>query len=191
MNVSRFFVEKRHIAWVALVATLVWGVVAWNNLPRRKDPEVVIKTAVVTVAWPGAGARDVEQLVTLPIERIAGQVARVDKVTSTSRTGISTVFVTLEDDAKRSDLEPAWSDLRARLDLLAVPPGAAEPQLNTHFGDTATVTFSVASPPEDDLALDIRAAAVRRALEAHRAGLSDPTGRAASVFLLAPGVQCG
>lgn len=180
------FVEKRHIAWVALIATLVWGVVSWNNLPRRKDPEVVIKTAVVTVAWPGASAEDVEQLVTRPIERVAGQVSGVDAVTSTTRAGIATVFVTLDDDATRADLEPAWSDLRARLDLVPVPSGASEPRLDTRFGDTATVTWSVASPPEDDLALDVRASAIRRAILAHR---EDRPGHVASLFLVAPGVS--
>ena len=97
MNLSRFFVEKRQIAWIALIATLVWGFVAYRHLPQRKDPEVTIKTAVITTGWPGAKAEDVEQLVTIPMEQAARQVAKVDKVSSTTRAGISTVFVTLED----------------------------------------------------------------------------------------------
>ncbi len=189
MNVARFFVEKRHISWVALVATLIWGVVAWRHMPQRKDPEVVIKTAVVTTVWPGADAQDVEQLITRAIERTAGQVARVDRITSTTRTGVSTVFVSLEDTARRGDLEPAWADLRARLDLIArtLPPGSQAPALNTHFGDTATVVWSVASPPVDDIELDVRAAAIRRGLERHRAGRAD--GRVATVFVPAAGVS--
>ncbi len=189
MNLARLFVEKRQIAWVALVATLAWGVFAYLRMPQRKDPEVVIKTAVVSVAWPGAEAVDVENLVTRPIELVAGQIARVDKVTSTTRTGSSTVFVTLEDTVKRSDLEPAWADLRARLDLLALPPGATPPMLNTRFGDTATVTYSVASPPVSEVELDVRAASIRRAIEAHRAGLPPGARRATTVFVPADGVS--
>jgi multidrug efflux pump subunit AcrB len=191
MNIARLFVEKPHISWVALVATLVWGTVAFQRMPQRKDPEVVIKTAVVTVAWPGAAAEDIENLITRPIELVAGQIQRVDKITSTTRAGITTVFVTLEDTAKRSDLEPAWSDLRARLDLLqaTLPAGAAPPLLNTHFGDTATVTFSVASPKVGDVELDLRAAAIRRALEAHRAGRPAGEQRRATVFVPAEGIS--
>ncbi len=191
MNVARFFVEKRHISWVALVATLVWGVVAWRHMPQRKDPEVVIKTAVVTTTWPGADAQDVEQLVTRVIERAAGQVPRVDRITSTTRTGVSTVFVSLEDNARRGDLEPAWADLRARLDLVArtLPPGSQPPALNSHFGDTATVVLSVASPPVDDIELDVRADAIRRALERHRSAMGDTRGRIATVFVPATGVS--
>ncbi len=188
MNISRIFVERRQVAWVALVATLIWGVVSYLRLPQRKDPEVVIKTAVVTTVWPGAKAEDVEQLVTRQVELVARQVARVDKVTSTTRTGTSTVFVTLEDTAKRGDLDRAWSDLRSRLDLLerALPGGVVAPQLNTSFGDTATVVVSVASPPADPIALDVRAEAIARAVTRHRSGLSGA--RATTVFSPAPGV---
>lgn len=192
MNVARFFVEKRHISWVALVATLVWGFTAYQRMPQRKDPEVVIKTAVVTVQWPGAAAEDIENLITRPIELVAGQVPHVDKVTSTTRAGSTTVFVTLEDTAKRSELEPAWSDLRARLDLLkaTLPPGAGQPLLNTHFGDTATVTFSVASPPVSDIELDLRAAVIRAELERHRATLANVAEpRGATIFVPAEGIS--
>ncbi len=186
-NVSRLFVERRHIAWVALVATLIWGVVAYLRLPQRKDPEITIKTAVITTGWPGAKAEDVEQLVTSPIEQTARQVAKVDKVTSTSRAGISTVFVTLEDTARRSDVDVAWNDLRARIDLLArkLPAGTSPPLVNTSFGDTATVVYSVASPVIDDIELDVRSGAIRRALEA---SWKDRPPRVATVFLPAPGV---
>lgn len=37
MNLSRLFVEKRQVAWVALIATLLWGIVAYGRLPQRKD----------------------------------------------------------------------------------------------------------------------------------------------------------
>ncbi len=191
MNLSRMFVEKPHIGWVALVATLIWGAVAWQRMPQRKDPEIVIKTAVISTQWPGGAAEDMEALITRPIERLAGQVAKVDRVTSTSRTGLSTVFVTLEDTAKRQDLEPAWADLQSRLELMAkaLPQGAQPPQLNTHFGDTATVVWSVASPPVDDIELELRAQAIGKALSAHRAGKPEPNLRVASVFVPAPGVS--
>lgn len=190
INLSRFFVEKRQIAWVALLATLVWGLVSFRKLPQRKDPEVTIKTAVITTGWPGGRPEDVEQLVTIPIEQTARQVAKVDKVVSTTRAGISTVFVTLEDTARRADVDVAWNDLRARIDLLArkLPQGTSPPMVNTSFGDTAAVVFSIASPLADDIELDIRADAIRRALSEARAGRTD---RVSTVFLPAAGMAHG
>ncbi len=188
-NLARLFVEKRQIAWVALVGTLIWGLVAFLRLPQRKDPEITIKTAVITTGWPGAKAEDVEQLVTIPIEQTARQVAKVDKVVSTTRAGISTVFVTLEDSSRRADVDVAWNDLRARIDLLArrLPRGTAPPMVNTSFGDTATVVYSVASPLVDDIELDVRAAAIHRALAEVRQGKD----RVSTVFIPAAGVAHG
>lgn len=189
-NVARFFAEQRQIGWVILIATLVWGGVAYTRMAQRKDPEIKIKTSVVTTVWPGAKADDVEQLVTRPIELLARQVAHVDKVTSTSRTGLSTIFVTLEDTTKLRDVDPAWEDLRARLELLRnLPAGARQPMLNTHFGDTATVVYSVASPPADEIEIDVRAAAIERAVTAQRSTRPGRAARAATVFGFPPDVS--
>lgn len=189
-NLSRMFVEKRHIAWVALIATLVWGTVSFLRLPQRKDPEVVVKTAVITAAWPGATADDVEELITKPIEQLARQVPRVDEVTSTTRAGIATIFVTLDDKAKRRDLDPAWADLDARLDLFehGLPPGAAPLRLDTHFGDTATIVYTVASPAVGDVELAVRSRAISGALARHRASLAAARPRHATIFVTAPDV---
>ena len=135
MNIAKVFAEKPQIGWVALVGVLIWGGVSYVQLPQRKDPEIKIKTAVVSTVWPGASAADVEQLVTRPLEQLAGQVAHVDIITSTSYAGRSTVFVTLEDKVKPADVDPVWEDLRGRLDTLkGLPNTAHKPVLNSHFG---------------------------------------------------------
>ncbi|WP_242335895.1 MULTISPECIES: efflux RND transporter permease subunit [Anaeromyxobacter] len=189
-NTARFFVEHPHIAWVALVATLAWGAWAYVQMPQRKDPEILVKTATVTAAWPGAEAADVEQLVARPLELLVAQVPHVDEIESITRTGTTTLFVTLEDDVGKQELEEAWNDLESRLQTLrGLPAGALRPLLNTHFGDTATVLYSVASPPVDEVEVDVRAASIRKAIEAHRAGKPDAAGRAAKVFVFPAGVD--
>jgi multidrug efflux pump subunit AcrB len=66
-NLSRFFVENREIAWVALVAVCIWGIYGYVTMPQRRDPDVPNKQAVIVTAWPGESAEKVEQLVTKPI----------------------------------------------------------------------------------------------------------------------------
>jgi hypothetical protein len=34
-NISRFFVEQRHITWVMLIAICVWGVYSYRSMPQR------------------------------------------------------------------------------------------------------------------------------------------------------------
>ena len=73
-NTARFFVKKRHVSWVLLIATCLWGVYGYLSMPQRKDPEFQVRTAVSLVPWPGASAEKVEQLVTKKVEeKIAGE----------------------------------------------------------------------------------------------------------------------
>ena len=55
-NTARFFTEQRQIAWVLLAGTVLWGVYGYLSMPQRKDPDVPVREAVATCAWPGAAA---------------------------------------------------------------------------------------------------------------------------------------
>ena len=97
-NISRFFVEQRHITWVMLIAVCVWGVYSYKSMPQRKDPDTPVKTAVAITLWPGVSAEKIEQLVTRKIEEKVAQNANVEKIRSISRTNISVVYVDLDEN---------------------------------------------------------------------------------------------
>ena len=78
-NVSRFFVENRHISWVLFVAVLAWGVWAYRAMPQRKDPDIPVRQVAVVTPWPGQSAERVEQLVTRKIEEKLAQNIRLDR----------------------------------------------------------------------------------------------------------------
>src|SRR6266446_6067586 len=92
-NISRFFVQQRHIAWVMLIAVCVWGFFSYRSMPQRKDPDTPFKTAVAITVWPGASAEKIEQLVTRKVEEKVAQNSNVDKIKSISRTNVSIVYV--------------------------------------------------------------------------------------------------
>jgi hypothetical protein len=97
-NISRFFVEQRHITWVMLIGVCVWGVYSYKSMPQRKDPDTPVKTAVAITVWPGVDAEKIEQLVTRKIEEKVAQNANVEKIRSISRTSISVVYVDLDEN---------------------------------------------------------------------------------------------
>ena len=103
-NISRFFVEQRHITWVMLIGVCVWGFYSYKSMPQRKDPDTPVKTAVAITPWPGVNAEKIEQLVTRKIEEKVAQNANVEKIRSISRTNVSVVYVDLDENfpARRS-----------------------------------------------------------------------------------------
>ena len=47
-NLARYFTEQRQVAWVALVGTILWGVIGYFKMPQRKDPDVPVRIVVVS-----------------------------------------------------------------------------------------------------------------------------------------------
>ena len=64
-NISRFFVEQRHITWVLQIGVCVWGFYSYKSMPG-KAPDTPVKTALVT-PWPEWRGED-RALVTRKIE---------------------------------------------------------------------------------------------------------------------------
>ncbi len=174
-NTSRFFVENRQIAWAALVAVMAWGLWGFSSMPQRKDPDIPVRVAVALCRWPGATAQEVEQLVTRPIEEAIAQNKTIHPGTpadygirSISLPGQSVVYVQLAENVKET--REQFSDINLKLQAVApkLPAGASEIQFQSDFGDTAALMMTVASPPIDDLEIQMRSRSVEDAIRSAR-----------------------
>src|SRR5262245_22152220 len=163
-NTARYFTQTRHVAWVLLVATCLWGVYGFLTMPQRKDPDIPVRVALVLTSWPGASSDKVEQLVTQKIEETIAKNSKIEKLESVSRTGLSAVYITLDEAVK--DRGKEFDDIKLKLDAIAsLPDGAGPIQFMKDFGDTAALMLTVASPKVDRVALELRAANIRKAVE--------------------------
>ena len=86
-NTARFFSENRHISWVLLVGTILWGIFGYLTMPKRKDPEIPVRAAVAIATWPGAAAENVEDRVTRLVEHALAENSKIEKLESTTRAG--------------------------------------------------------------------------------------------------------
>ena len=176
-NLSRFFVEQRQIAWVALLGVVAWGVYGYRHMPQRKDPEVAVRVAVATCQWPGATAQQVEQLITRPIEDTIAQNKSVHPpsasdfgIRSLSLPGVSFVYVQLAENT--ADTREQFNDINLRLAAASarLPQGASGIQFQSDFGDTAALMLTVASPPANGIEISLRAKTIENEIRAARVG---------------------
>jgi len=168
-NISRFFVEQRHISWVMLIAACVWGVYSYKSMPQRKDPDTPVKTAVAITLWPGASAEKIEQLVTRKVEEKIAQNANVEKIRSISRTNFSAVYVDLDENFPGPQIGKEFDDIALKLGALTdLPEGAGPVKFIKDFGDTSALMLTVASPKVSEAEIDLRAKAVSEAIARHR-----------------------
>jgi multidrug efflux pump subunit AcrB len=174
-NTSRFFVESRQISWVLLLATCIWGIYGYLNMPQRKDPETQVRKAVAVTPWPGVQAEKIEQLITSKIEAQVASNARVTKIESISRGSLSVVYVELDEQVRDAGKE--FDDIRLRLDSIRdLPEGAGPINFIKDFGDTAALMLTVVSPRANEVDLSLRAASIRSAIERQRSATGRPTG---------------
>jgi multidrug efflux pump subunit AcrB len=111
---------------LVIVASLLLGAFAVWKLPREEEPQIVVPMVDVFVRMPGASAREVEERVTKPMEKLLWEIPGVEYLYSTSSPGASTVIVRfLVGQDEEKSVARLNQKLNANLDL--IPPGASPP----------------------------------------------------------------
>ncbi len=101
-RIAAAFQESRMTPLLALVALLL-GVFAVLVTPREEEPQIDVTMADVLVAFPGASARDVENLVARPAEQVLSRMHGVEHVYSMSRPGMAVITVQFDVGVKYND----------------------------------------------------------------------------------------
>ncbi|MBA3945449.1 MAG: efflux RND transporter permease subunit [Herpetosiphonaceae bacterium] len=139
------------IAMIMLLA-LVIGALAFTTLPVNLLPEISIPTIAITVAYPGAGAESVADLVAKPLEDAINTVNGVKHITSTSSEGITQITVELDTsvvlDKGEQDIRDKVNTVRPQLPLDVRDPVFARFDPNDQPIVSIAVTSDTRSPLE-------------------------------------------
>jgi len=121
-----------------IAASLVLGVFAVAIIPREEDPQILVPMLDIATAMPGASAAEVEQRVTLPIEKLVHEISGVEYVYSTSTPGQSLVIVRFLVGTPQEDaLIKVYSKLYSDFDR--VPPGVSQPIIKARSIDDVPI----------------------------------------------------
>jgi multidrug efflux pump subunit AcrB len=88
MHFNQFFVKNWQFTLVIFFAVLLLGVNALVNMPRGEDPPFNAPIFSIVVIYPGTSPKDIEQLITDPIEEELYKLQDVKKIASTSADGV-------------------------------------------------------------------------------------------------------
>jgi len=78
---------------MASIAIFVLGIVSFYQLPIDMLPNIQIPSVSVITFFTGAGPKDMEQSITVPIERAVSSTSDVDYIQSSTREGVSQVRI--------------------------------------------------------------------------------------------------
>ncbi len=95
-------VDNRTATYIIAILISLFGLYKFQTLPKEQFPDIVVPTISVTTVYVGNSPKDIENLVTRPIEKqlkgISG--AKVKKISSTSQTDYSLIIVEFDTDVK-------------------------------------------------------------------------------------------
>ena len=126
-RISSFFQEAHLTPLLALIAILM-GIFAVLITPREEEPQINVTMANVIIPFPGATAKNVEQMVSIPAEQVLSQIAGIEHVMSVSQTGMSMVTVQFKVGVPRTEALVRLHDtVAANADWLPRGLGVLEP----------------------------------------------------------------
>jgi HAE1 family hydrophobic/amphiphilic exporter-1 len=123
LNLSAPFIRRPVATSLIAAAFLVFGIVAFFNLPVAALPQVDFPTIQVNAALPGASPETMASNVAQPLERQFSQIPGVTELTSTSTLGSTSITIQFALDRS---IDAAGQDVQAAIN-------AASGQLPTNL----------------------------------------------------------
>lgn len=146
MNLTEFSINKNRITFTILGTIILLGLVLYQSLPRDSMPPYTVRVASVVSFFPGASPERVELLVTDKIEKVVQELPELKEVSSTSRSELSVVSVTLKDEVAPEDLQAVWDRLRRKLNSLqGLPKGVAPDLKDDGIGEVYGIVVGLTS----------------------------------------------
>ncbi len=114
MSLPSLAIRRPVAVLMAVCVMLVLGIFSFVNLPVDLLPEMKFPLMVVTANYDGAAPEEVETMVTRPLEQVLATVPAVERITSTSGQGTSTVVLEF---TWGTDMDFRSLDVREKVDL--------------------------------------------------------------------------
>ena len=141
-NLSALAVRERSVTLFLLAAIFIAGVVAFLKLGRAEDPSFTVKQMIVVTAWPGATAKQMEELVAERLEKRMQELRWYDRTETFTRPGLAFTTVVLRDSTPPAEVPEQFYQARKKLGDEApnLPRGVIGPLVNDEYSD---VTFAL------------------------------------------------
>lgn len=136
-RLASVFIRSK-LSILLMIAFLLLGAFSIFLIPREEDPQIKAPMADIMVAYPGANPKEVENRVSIPLEKVVSNVKGVEYVYSTSMNGMAMVSVQfyVGQDIERS-LVKLYTEIMKHMDQM--PQGVSMPLVKTRAIDDVPV----------------------------------------------------
>ncbi len=135
--VAHMFIQSKLTPLIIITALIVGAFSIWQT-PREEEPQIVVPMLDVFVQMPGASASEVEQRVSIPMEKLLREVPGVEYIYSISHPGMSMIVVRFYVGTKEEDaIVKTYNKLYSNFDR--IPPGVSQPIIKARSIDDVPI----------------------------------------------------
>jgi multidrug efflux pump subunit AcrB len=151
-RLAHAFIDSR-LTPLFIIASILMGLGAVLLLPREEEPQIIVPMIDVFVQMPGASAREVEERVTGPMEKLIWEIPGVEYIYSTSSPGMAMAVVRFRvGENEENSIVRLNQKMSANLDL--IPPGASLPLIKPRsIDDVPILALTLSSSTYDHFTL--------------------------------------
>jgi HAE1 family hydrophobic/amphiphilic exporter-1 len=147
-RLSQLAVSNRSVTLLLAIALFIGGISAWGSLKQELLPDIDFPVITVVAPFPGAGATDVSEQVSKPIERSIQSIPRLTSLRSTSANSIALVVAQFEFGTNVKETQATIEQNIAGLGL----PATVDPQVSAlNINASPVVIASISATSEDGL----------------------------------------
>ncbi|MEK6196332.1 MAG: efflux RND transporter permease subunit, partial [Deltaproteobacteria bacterium] len=114
MIVSDLAVKKRTSVMVLALMILIFGAISYNTLPRESAPDITIPYVFIMTNYAGVAPEDIENSITIPIEKKLKGLEGVKSIESSSTEGKSSIVVEF---IAGTDIDEVLSKTKDKVDM--------------------------------------------------------------------------
>ena len=114
MIVPTTAVQKRTSVVVLAIIIVIFGFMSYNSLPREAAPDITIPYIFIITNYPGVAPEDIEQSITIPIEKKLKGLEAVKQIKSSSTEGMSSIIIEF---VAGTDIDEVLSKTKDKVDL--------------------------------------------------------------------------
>ncbi len=131
----RLFIHRRLLIATCFIIVSIFGVYSWFQLPIDAYPDIADVTVQVSTQVPGLAAEEIEQQITIPLERELNGMPGLQTMRSKNNFGISSIILVFKDG-----VDDYWARQRVQEKVSGVDlPFGAQPELNPLTSPTGEV----------------------------------------------------
>lgn len=144
-SLTRFGISKSRLTILVMIGMILFGLISYSSLPKREDPAITIRSAVVSVQFPGMSPARMEEVIVTPIERKAREIGEVEDIKVLVSTGSAVVTLDLFNSVPFDHIDAVLQDIRNKMEDIKVdlPSGTRGPFVNTDYGDVAIAAVAI------------------------------------------------